>query len=171
MIVLILVGLYFSALFDPTLAIFTARMKLTRSRCAHGVLRRKRKEATTVTCAAAVPRQLHANIAAAEGVRWFLPRSLRGGARGWEHEPGMCINSNVHRRCIKMAPGRRARLANGTPIYTTRFKWLQVANLGQTSGVRQPHMRTTLVAWDEPWPHLNRPGASIYFSAFHTVGK
>lgn len=43
-----------------------------------------------------------------------------------------------------MAPVRRVRLANGTPIYTTRFKWLQVANLGQTSGVR-------------PTPHENQP--------------
>lgn len=43
-----------------------------------------------------------------------------------------------------MAPVRRVRLANGTPIYTTRFKWLQVANLGQTSGVR-------------PTPHENHP--------------
>lgn len=100
------------------------------------------------------------------------PRHLE--EEGWEHEPGMCMPSiNVRRTCIKRTP-RGCDWPMAPQSKPRGPKWLHVANLGQTSGVRpKPHTRTTLVAWDEPWPHLHTQpwGLGGTYASSPTVGK
>lgn len=121
--------------------------------CAQGVWCSDEKKRSNCSSSLRSHDMLHANIATEGGQVVLLSLSQELG--GWEHEPGMCMPSiNVRRRCIKMSPqGFDWPMA---PQSKPRGpKWLHVANLGQTSGVRpKPHTRTTLVAWDEPWPHL-----------------
>lgn len=88
----------------PTLADFTARMKLAKGRCAHGVRlvctdeKKKQRGPTVPVAVAVVPRHLHKH--SDRKGSGGSPRNLGG----WEHEGGMCINSNVHRTCIDNGP-------------------------------------------------------------------
>lgn len=69
-----------------------------------------------------------------------------------EHEPE-CASINVHRTCIKKyVPGET--IGQWHPNLNHEVQMVAGRQSGgQTSGVRAPH-QNTLVAWDEPWPHL-----------------
>lgn len=139
--------------------------EINESRCGHGVRRvwcSDEKKKSNCSSSLRSHDMLHANIATGRGSGGSLlslsplPRHPGTWRGGWEHEPGMCMPSiNVRRTCIKMIP-RGCDWPMAPQSKPRGPKWLHVANLGQTSGVRpKPHTRTTLVAWDEPWPHLH----------------
>lgn len=156
MIILVVVVSCFSAPpFDPTtFAHFTARMKLTRSRCAHGVLRRKRKEAA-VTCSPTAPARKHSNGKGSGG----SPRDFGGvGARARNVHQFKCA-SKVHQN----APWEAGAIGQWHPNLYHEVEMVAGRQSGADAGSLPTPHETTLVAWDEPWPHLS-PSGPLYFS-------